>query len=46
MRRLTMIGICATLFALVIGVAPAQARGHKPVIERGSSVEVAVGGTS
>ena len=46
MRRLTMIGICATLFALGIGVAPAQARGRNPVIERDSSVEVAVGRTS
>jgi hypothetical protein len=41
MRRLTMIGICATLFALVIGVARAQARGRKAVIERDSSLEVA-----
>ena len=39
-QQVDLIGICATLFTLVIGVASAQARG------RDSSVEVAVGRTS
>ena len=40
MGRRTMIGICATVFALIVGAAPAQATDGRPVIERGSSVEV------
>ena len=39
-RMIKRIGICATVLALVAGVAPAQGAGGKPEIERGSFVDV------
>jgi hypothetical protein len=39
-RLLKGIGICATVFALIAGVASARGAGGKPLIERGSSVDV------
>lgn len=36
----TLMGILATVVGLVVGVLPAEAAGGKPVIERGSFVEV------